>query len=92
MQKDYFNMIKTAEIDSDAVQKVETNYHCVLPEQLRHIVSFKDEDRFGDEIRLLSLNEIINADDYLGLNFTTRGLMPIFDRSEALEKLYGVSV
>lgn len=82
-KKEYFQHLAKAEINHEKVQRVYSVYKMDLPETVRKIVSNSDETVFFDnDIRILSMEEIMNADRDLHVNFVERGMIPIADCGE----------
>ena len=77
--KTFIDNVKKQPINEEVVKSIEKAYYCSLPEELKHIVSCDDNNRFGYDIKILSENEIINADDILKGELSSCNLIPIID-------------
>ena len=76
--KEFLELLNMTTIDLSAVQAVEEKYHCVLTEEMKQIVSYQGE-KFYDDWRVLSLKEILGADEYLGIDFPEKEIIPVID-------------
>ncbi len=81
--RQYIEMISKKDEDVDRIKKIEDVYGLTLPEILRKIVSNSDETVFLDgEKRILSFDEIIDAEQDLHTEFVKKGLLPIVDNGD----------
>lgn len=65
---------------NDTVQTVEKMYNVSLPDLVKKIISYSDSTVFfGEERRLLSKKEIINASKDLHVDFVKKGIIPLID-------------
>lgn len=77
---EFIKSINEASIDDSKVKKIEDLYSDSLPEVVKKIISCNDSSLFlDDEIRILSLTEIINAEKDLHVDFPGVGIVPIAD-------------
>lgn len=82
-KKEYLESVLKSNIDDSKVGKVESLYGRKMPDIIRRIVSNNDEAEFFDDgIRFLSLNEILDAETDLHINFSALGMIPIADCGE----------
>ena len=72
-------LIQETPIDEKNVELIEKKYECSIPKLIKHIISYDAEDRFSVGCRLLTFDEIVKADDYLGLDLSLKKLIPIID-------------
>ena len=75
--KTFIDNAKKQPINEDVVKSIEKAYSCSLPEEVKHIVSCDDNNRFGYDIKILSEKEVINADDILKGELSSCNLIPI---------------
>ncbi|MCR5049280.1 MAG: hypothetical protein K6A37_10040 [Saccharofermentans sp.] len=81
--EEFISSIEKITINSELSSKVEEEYHAELSEYVRKILSFDANGYFfGDNKRILSINEILTADDELHVNFKQLKLVPIFDTGD----------
>lgn len=82
-KKEYLESILKKNIDDSKVGKVESLYGSKMPNIVRRIVSNIDETEFFDDgTRILSLNEILDAEKDLHINFSEMGMIPLADCGE----------
>jgi hypothetical protein len=82
---DFLASLNTTDIDAAVVDRVEATYSATLPEQLKQIVSLAKGGHFFDGprlCRLLSLEEIVSAEQELHVAFKAKGLLPLFDTGD----------
>lgn len=77
--KNFIDKAKKFPVNEEVVKNIEKAYSCTLSEELKHIVSCDDNNRFGYDIKILSEKEIINADDILKGELSSCSLIPIID-------------
>ena len=81
--KEYLDELERVKEDVEMIEKVENTYKVSLPKELRKIVSNANETVFLDgEKRILSIDEIQNADEELHVGFIDKSLLPIADFCE----------
>lgn len=81
--KQYIEMISKKAEDAAKIKKIEETYKTSIPGILRKIVSNCDETVFlDDEKRVLSFDEIIDAERDLHTEFIKKGLLPVVDNGE----------
>lgn len=79
-KKEYFNQIMTKEINVSRVERVQEVYATIFPEFIQKIISNNEETVFfDDENRLLSFEEIIDAESDLHVDFKLKGIIPLVD-------------
>ncbi len=82
-KKEYLQRLAAIKVNSKKVKKVETSYGTELPEIIRKIVTSADETIFFDDgFRILSLDEICDAEKDLHVNFKEKGIIPLADCGE----------
>ena len=78
--KEYLNSLGAVEINKERVDKLIEIYGNGIPTIVQQIASYDMEDYFlEDEIRILSFNGIIFADDDLNARFKDARLIPLAD-------------
>lgn len=85
---------ETYEVNESVVHSVEKNYHVVLPENVKKMLSLTTHPFFwqGKQFcRLLSLSEILHASQDLHVDFIGMGSIPFFDKGENDFIIYRVS-
>ena len=76
----FIQSILNNSIDTEKVQKVENKYQAELSDIIKHILSDCDEPVFLDNgKRILSYDEIFNAEEELLVQFTEYSIIPIAD-------------
>ena len=82
-RNEYLDQIERKKIDDSKVKKIESIYKSELSELLKKIVSNSAETEFLDDgIRILSFDEIVDAEKDLHVNFKDLGILPIADCGE----------
>lgn len=82
-KQEYLEKVLRTVIDDVKVSKVQKVYGCKLPEIIQKIVSTNDETIFfDDDTRILSLNEIIDAEKDLHVDFISKKIIPLADFGE----------
>lgn len=78
--KEYIMLLNEHKNDSITVKKIEKKYGTTLPNIIKRIISCSDETVFLDnDYRILSVNEVENAENDLHVNFKEKGIIPIVD-------------
>ena len=79
-RNDYLREIQNQKIDESKVKQVEEVYGCILPEEVKRIISNCDETIFfDDDCRVLSFDEILEAPETLCELFVENKMIPLFD-------------
>lgn len=82
-RKEYLRHLTSVKIDVKRVNKVASEYGTELPEIIGKIVSdAKETIFFDDEYRVLSLDEIVEAENDLHVKFKEKGILPLVDCGE----------
>lgn len=82
-KKDYLSKVGEAKIDPKKVEKVNKLYGGAMPDIIQRIVSYGQESVFFDDgVRILSYEEIIDAEKDLHIEFARKGIIPIADCGE----------
>ncbi len=82
-KKEYFNIISNIETDKSKIERIETLYNRKLPDQLQKIISNSSETVFlDDNTRILSFDEIADAETDLHISFSKKGMIPVADCGE----------
>lgn len=81
--KEYIQSIEKSPISTLKIKSVENRYTEIKSKLVMQIVSCAEETNFfDDDIRSLSFNEIIEAENDLHVDFKSKGLLPLFDCGE----------
>lgn len=82
-RKEYLRHLTNVKIDAKKVDEVASAYGTELPEVICKIVSdAKETIFFDDEYRILSLDEIVEAENDLHVEFKEKGILPLVDCGE----------
>lgn len=80
---EYLNAVTECRFNTEAIKRVEDKYNLSLPDMVKCIISFSQGVVFFDNgYRTLSLDEIVNADKEIHVNFTEKQIIPLFDCGE----------
>lgn len=78
--KEFLKSIQVKEINYINVDRIERLINDKLPDFIRYILSNNNEMiSFDDGIRLLSMDEILDAKEDLQIDFLSQGMIPLFD-------------
>ena len=89
--KEYIEMIMLEDENVGKISKIEELYGFTIPDILRKIVSNSEKTVFlEDEKRILSYNEIIDAEKDLHVEFKSKGIIPFADCGENNFVVYSV--
>ena len=81
--EEFINSIENIPINSELILGIEKVYEVKLPEYIGKILSFDANGYFfGDNKRLLSVKEIIDAYEDLHVDFKSMGTIPLFDTGD----------
>lgn len=80
-KKDYINSLPSQIIDEEKVKRIEELYQCHISDDVKRIVSNCDDTLFfdDDDCRVLSFEEIIDAEQDLQVDFVKNHMIPLFD-------------
>ena len=82
-KRDYLSHLETVAIDKAKVSQLEKKYDCIFPQRIAKIISSASETIFfDDDGRILSFNEMIDAENDLHTEFVKLGLLPLVDCGE----------
>lgn len=82
-KNDYLEQLNSKSIDKEIVEKAQEIYGNIFPEIIQKIISSGVESEFlDDDIRILSTDEIMEAEQDLHVDFKEKGLIPIADRGD----------
>ncbi|MCM1167367.1 MAG: hypothetical protein NC299_16195 [Lachnospiraceae bacterium] len=82
-RSEYLTAAAECELNESVIKRVEDKYKCRLPDIVKHIISFSQESIFFDDgYRCLSLDEIVDAEIDLHVDFLERQIIPLFDCGE----------
>ena len=80
---DYIKELDKFKIDLKKVEIVEKKYTASLSEVVKKIISNSEESVFfDDDYRILSFDEIVDAENDLHVDFAEKGIIPIADCGE----------
>ena len=75
----FIEKAKTWVVEEDIVSAVEKAYSCELPDEVKHIISCNGENRISDFARVLSVEEILSANEIMQIDFIGKKLVPLLD-------------
>ena len=80
-KNDYLRELQNQKIDDSKVKKIEKLYKCTIPDDVKRIISNCDETIFfdDDDCRVLSFDEILDAEEDLEVEFRKEKMIPLFD-------------
>lgn len=82
-KKEYLLLLEKGSINSSRIQEVQKIYKNELPEIIKKIVSYSENSIFFDDgYRVLSFQEIIDAEHDLHIGFAEMNIIPIMDCGE----------
>ena len=82
---EFIERARTTEPDTSVVRLVENKFGEINDSFVKQLLSVRLNDNFlesDDILRFLSLAEILNADESLGTNFSSRRIIPFFDTGD----------
>ena len=80
---DLIRLVTETEIDKEKVDKVQALYEDQFPEFVQRFISFVGTTIFLDnDYRLLSYEEILNAEKELHVDFGNKQILPLIDCGE----------
>lgn len=81
--KQYVLGIISTKENKDKIEKLETLYKTSFPDVIKKIISAADEPQFfDDDSRMMSFDEMIDAENDLHIEFSKLGIFPIIDCGE----------
>lgn len=82
-KKEYVESLTKMNIDSSKVAKIEKLYGVSFPNIVKKIISNADKTIFfDDDYRVISLNELEEAEKDLHIEFRKKGIIPLVDCGE----------
>lgn len=82
-RSEYISALEGLKIDSSKVSKLEKNYETSFSDVVKKIISNADETIFFDEaFRVLSFDEVEDAEKDLHVDFKNKGIIPLLDCGE----------
>lgn len=82
-RSEYINALARLKIDSSKVSKLEKDYEASFPNTVKKIISNADDTIFfDDEYRVLSFDEVEDAEKDLHVDFKSKGIIPLLDCGE----------
>lgn len=83
---EYLKKLKSTEVDDSAVDKIEEKYTKISSREAKQVISLAGTGGFLDGgksvCRKLSLDDILDANTELNLDFPEKGIIPFFDRGD----------
>ena len=80
----YVELIKCIKINDEIVTAVEEIFGVSLNDELKRIVSIVLDDYFiGKNCRVISVKEMLNTEEYTGVDFTDINMIPLADCCDA---------
>lgn len=76
---EFLSSIADIKVNTKKISVVEATYEGKFDDIVNRIISACDKTLFIDDIRLLTYNEILDAEEDLRINFIQLQLIPIFD-------------
>ena len=77
---EFLDKLDKVKIDAEKVGKIAHAYHVELNDDVSKIISCADKENFFDEDRrALSYKEILNPVKRMGIDFVSKGLIPLVD-------------
>lgn len=81
--EEYFKQLAEKKVDNKKVEKIQTLYETVFPETVKKVISNCGKTAFLDDgYRVLSLDEIADAETELHVDFKGKGIIPFVDCGE----------
>ena len=77
--KEYLNSLADIKTDKKKSNEMAALYADDLPEIILKIMTNVDETVFLDDSRVLSYNEVVNAEKDLHVSFKDKGIIPLVD-------------
>lgn len=78
--KEYLGSLESLKLEKEKVDRIESLYADNLPEIIQKIVSNSREAVFfDDDSRVLSYDEIVDAEKDLHVSFKDKGILPLVD-------------
>ncbi|MCI8713517.1 MAG: hypothetical protein HFH23_14900 [Ruminococcus sp.] len=77
--KEYLESIEGLHINNAKVSKIESLYGTEMSEIIKRIISNNDRTIFLEECRVLSYDEIVDAEVDLHVDFKGKQILPLFD-------------
>jgi hypothetical protein len=82
-KSEYLTLLDQQDIDLTMVETLENQYGCEFPSIVARVISSaKESVFFDDDGRILSFEEMVDANTDLHVDFTGQGLLPIADWGE----------
>lgn len=80
-KNDFIQELQNQKIDDRKVKQIEDLYKCNISDEVKQIVSNCDETIFfdDDDSRVLSFDEILDAEEDLHVEFIKKKMLPLFD-------------
>ena len=80
-KKEFLESLHDNQIDDLKVKQIEDLYKCNISDEVKQIVSNCDETIFfdDDDSRVLSFDEILDAEEDLHVEFIKKKMLPLFD-------------
>ncbi len=77
--KEFINQLANYSIDKQKVKSIEDKYDTNLPILIKQLISHCDDPIFLDDYRVLSFSEIIEPENWVGIDFNKLEIIPLID-------------
>ena len=82
-KKEYIDQLNSTNIDQNKVNKLEALFGLKLPERVKKMMSVNDSAEFFDDgTRMLSYQEVVDAEQDLHVDFKALGIIPVAECGE----------
>lgn len=82
-KNEYLNSLEFVAIDAKKIEKIQRTYSVDLPEVIRKMITVANKPLFFDDgTRMLSFEEIVDAEKDLHVAFKEKGIIPLVDCGE----------
>lgn len=82
-KKEYLSALDAVQVEKDKVEQLERQYGFSFPEIVKKVISSAVETIFfDDEGRILSFDEMVDAEADLHVSFSKLGLFPLADTGD----------
>lgn len=78
-KQEFLKSLEDIKLNAKRISVVEETYEGKFADIVNKIISTCDKTLFIDSTRLLTYNEILDAEEDLGVNFIQLQLLPLFD-------------
>lgn len=82
-KNEYLSSLESVAIDAKKIEKIQKAYNVDLPEVIQKMITLANETLFFDDgTRVLSFEEIVDAEKDLHVAFKEKGIIPLVDCGE----------